>query len=326
MIVTYSFIIPVKAINAYIREAIPKILAIPRNDFEIIVYPDAVTDEQWEKTRQIATGPGGPAMKRSLALRDARESVFIFMDDDAYPDTGFLDALDRNFSDPNVIAVGGPAMTPSTDSFWQKVSGAVFLSTLSGGYPERYVPKEPRRPIDDWPSVNLSVRRSAFAAVGGFQSAYWPGEDTKLCMDLLEKKFGIIMYDPAVRAWHHRREGFFRHLRQVGSYGIHRGYFAKKYPATSLRLKYFFPSFFLLFFVLGGIAIFFSPLVRILYGGGLIVYALALSKAFFDIRKYEKTPFIALHALYYIFSTHLFYGARFLQGLLFTRKLKSSLR
>lgn len=322
----YSFIIPVKYVGDYAREAITKILEIKRNDYEILLYPDVVTKERWEKTRQIGTGPGGPAMKRTLALRDARGAIFVFIDDDAYPRKDFLDRLDDAFRDQQVIAVGGPAVTPATDSFWQKVSGAVFLSTLSGGYPKRYVPIGRIHHIDDWPSVNLSVRKDVFAAVGGFQSAYWPGEDTKLCIDLLEKKLGDIIYCPDVVVFHHRREGLLRHLKQVGNYGLHRGYFAKVYPKTSLRFTYFLPSAFLLFVASGGIASIFSPVVMKLYAAGFVLYAMALCKVFFDVRRYEKNPFIALHTLYYTFFTHLFYGARFIQGLVFIRKLRSSLR
>jgi succinate dehydrogenase/fumarate reductase cytochrome b subunit len=52
----------------------------------------------------------------------------------------------------------------------------------------------------------------------------------------------------------------------------------------------------------------------------------ALGNAFYDIYKYEKNFFIALAALYYIFLTHIFYGLRFLQGLLFERELKIKLK
>src|SRR3989338_1766095 len=136
----FSFIIPVKAINDYIRETVPKILLSSRQDYEIIIYPDQVTDERWPKTRQIASGLAGPARKRDLALRDAVGDILIFIDDDAYPEINYLDVLEKDFASPTVVGVGGPAVTPLDDSFWQQVSGAVFLSRWSGGAPERYRP------------------------------------------------------------------------------------------------------------------------------------------------------------------------------------------
>ena len=183
----YSFIIPVKEINDYIRESVKKILEIERDDYEIIIYPDKINSEIWKKTRQIASGFGGPAMKRSLALKDALGEILIFIDDDAFPENNFLETLEKDFVASQVAAVGGPAITPKTDNFWQKVSGAVFLSSLSGGYPERYVQVGDKKFVDDWPSVNLSIRKDVFRELGGFDCNYWPGEDTKLCLDIVDK-------------------------------------------------------------------------------------------------------------------------------------------
>lgn len=324
--IKYSFIIPVKEINDYIRESIPKILKIARDDYEIIIYPDQKTEESWEKTKQIATGPGGPAMKRSLAIRDAMGEILVFIDDDAYPEPAFLDILDIDFENSKIAAVGGPAVTPATDNYKQKVSGAVFLSPLSGGFPERYAPVGNKKYIDDWPSVNLSVRKNDFIKVNGFNSEYWPGEDTKFCVDLLEKTGKKILYDPELIVYHHRREGLKRHLKQVGRYGLHRGFFAKKYPQTSLKLKYFLPSTFMLYLIIGFSLALFYPWTAKFFLLGLIIYSLALAKAFMDIRKFEKNPLIILNSIYYIFFTHIIYGLTFLQGFMFTKNLKSKYR
>ena len=332
--VKYSFIIPVKVINDYVREAVGKILAIKREDYEIIVYPDEVDSESWPLTRQIATGHCGPAEKRSLAIRDAQGSILVFIDDDAYPENNFLEILDNVFSplldkerlgEVEIKAVGGPAITPRSDNFWQKVSGAVYLSSLSGANPERYVSIGQKKIVNDWPSVNFSIRKEAFTELNGFDSKFWPGEDTKLCLDLIKKYPDSIIYDPALIVYHHRRAGFFKHLKQTAGYGLHRGFFAKKYPATSFKFKYFIPSFFLLFVLFGGFLSFFSPLILDLYIFGWLLYLSALIKALTDILKYENFK-VAINSIYYIFFTHLVYGFKFIQGFLFTSELKSKLR
>lgn len=324
--IKYSFIIPVKEINDYIRESVPIILEIKRDDLEILVYPDNVSTDSWKFTKQIGTGPVGPAEKRSLAMRDATGEILIFIDDDAYPEKNFLDILDLDFKDSNIVAVGGPAITPKEDTFWQKVSGAVFLSPLSGGFPERYAPVGKKKFVSDWPSVNLSVRKNAFKDVGGFDSDYWPGEDTKLCLDLVAASNGKILYDPKLIAYHHRREGLLKHLNQVGGYGLHRGFFAKKFPETSFKLKYFIPSIFSSFILFGPLLSFYSSSIRSIFFMGLLVYFLALLKALSDILKFEKSIIVALFSLYYIFLTHIVYGFRFIQGFVFTTNLKSKLR
>jgi cellulose synthase/poly-beta-1,6-N-acetylglucosamine synthase-like glycosyltransferase len=324
--IKYSFIIPVKGINNFIRESVSKILEIKRDDFEVIIYPDEINPEFWPKTRQIKTGNVGPAQKRSLAIKDALGEILVFIDDDAYPNPDFLAKLDFDFNDEKVAAVGGPALTPSNDNFWQKVSGSIFLSKMAGGFPERYSSVGVKRYIDDWPSVNLSVRKEVFIKVGGFDCAYWPGEDTKFCLDLVEKLKGKILYDPELIVWHHRRQGLFKHLNQIGNYGLHRGFFAKKFPQTSFRLKYFLPSFFLAYVALGIFAsLLFSPFIK-LYLLGWLIYLSALIFASWEIYKHEKNILIILNSLYYIFFTHLIYGLKFIQGFVFVKELKSKLR
>lgn len=325
--IKYSFIVPVKEINDYIREGVAEILEIKRDDYEVIIYPDKLDSNLIAlKTRQIATGHVGPATKRTLAIKDALGEFLVFLDDDAYPESDFLDVLDGDFKDEAIKAVGGPAITPSNDNFWQKVSGAVFLSSLSGGVPERYIPQGEKRTVTDWPSVNFSLRKSVFGELGGFDSEFWPGEDTKLCLDLVKKYPTGIIYDPALIVYHHRRAGLLKHLKQVGGYGLHRGFFAKKYPETSYKLKYFIPSLFLLFMVIGGAFGIFNKTVFELYLLGWVIYLIALTKAIIDIRRYERNFLIVINAVYYIFFTHLVYGFNFLKGFLFVKNLKSKLR
>ncbi|MCF6149652.1 MAG: glycosyltransferase [Candidatus Kuenenia sp.] len=341
-----DIIIPVKEINNYIYESVPEMLNLDYENFGIIIFPDTFNGDerlmnlaqhlklktQNPKLKIIPTGNIGPAQKRDLALKHSDADIFAFLDDDAYPRKDWLKNAVKHFHDPLVAAVGGPAITPPNNSFYQKVSGAVFLSKISGGNPERYWPIGKIREVDDWPSVNLLVRRGVFEKIGGFNSAYWPGEDTKLCLDIV-KLGGKIIYDPDVIAWHHRREGLKRHLRQIGRYGLHRGFFAKKFPETSLRLKYFIPSFFVIFLLSylplslyttkrGCLAEIFNGL----YCSGITIYFVALGIAFYQIYRKEKNFSVSLVSLFYIFLTHIWYGIRFLQGFLFTKDLKSKLR
>jgi len=324
----FSIIIPVKAINDYIRETVSHILQLKEGDWELIVVPNEVPATEWSDPRiqLMRSGRVGPGAKRDMAAKVAKGTVLVFLDDDSYPEHDLLTVARPFFSDPSVAALGGPAVTPPEDGFWQKVSGAVFLSRFSGGMPERYVPVGKVRPADDWPSVNLMVRKSDFLAVGGFDSPYWPGEDTKLCLEIV-KTGKKIFYVPELVVWHHRRAGFFAHLRQVGAYGLHRGFFAKRYPETSLRIGYFVPAAFLIFFLLtiAGIVFGMPPQFKLIFLAAWSVYALALAKAFYDFVRHVS-PVVGLFAVGYTFCTHLIYGSQFIRGFLFTRNLVSRLR
>jgi len=125
--------------------------------------------------------------------------------------------------------------------------------------------------------------------------------------------------------WHHRRPGLAAHLKQVGAYGLHRGYFARKYPETSFKPLYFIPSAFLLFVILSAFLSLMPAAVRNLVLGGWAVYGLSLLLAFIDFVKYEKF-LVSVCSLPYVFLTHLVYGARFLQGFACKKNLVSELR
>jgi hypothetical protein len=168
------------------------------------------------------------------------------------------------------------------------------------------------------------VRKSDFLAIGGFDSPYWPGEDTKLCLDLIKITGKTIMYVPEMQVWHHRRAGLGAHLRQVGGYGLHRGYFAKRYPETSRRLPYFIPTCFLVFFVSNALIPFLNTPLLIAVYAIWVCYVVVMYAVWRDIRKYETMAVTGV-AVIYVMLTHLCYGGRFAQGLL-TTNLRSRLR
>ena len=261
--------------------------------------------------RIIPTGPVVPSRKRDMAVNYANGEILAFIDDDAYPRRDWLKNAIGNFSDPEVAAVGGPAITPDNDTLRQKASGLVYSSKLvSGQYAYRYSPKR-KKEVDDYPSCNFLIRKSVMQELGGFKTNFWPGEDTKLCLDITQRLGKKIIYDPTVIVYHHRRNLFLPHLRQIANYALHRGYFAKGYPATSLRIAYFIPSLFLLFLCAGAVFVFFASTLKIIY---LVILSLYLLLAIiFSINKELRLfPLIFMGTI----LTHLTYGFYFIKGLL----------
>ena len=82
-----SIIIPVKEINDYIREAVPKHLKLDYPDFEVLILPDRDSGEDFGPlVKIIPTYPKtGPADKRDLGTQKAQGEILAFIDDDAYP-------------------------------------------------------------------------------------------------------------------------------------------------------------------------------------------------------------------------------------------------
>ena len=323
----FSIIIPVKEINDYVRETVPYIQTLDLENWELIIVPNGPDQNEWESDKRISlfsSGRVGPADKRDQAAKIANGEILVFLDDDSYPKSDLLSIATTYFDDNSVSAIGGPAITPESDTYWQKVSGAVFLSKFTGGNPERYFPVGMAREVDDWPSVNFMVRKSDFIEVGGFDSPYWPGEDTHLCLKLIQKT-KKIMYAPELVVWHHRRSGLLRHMKQVGAYGLHRGYFARRLPETSLKAKYFAPSAILCLMTASMFSVFLPEIIRNLITLGLACYGIGLIIGCISIAKLT-TPRIALGAAPFVVTTHLTYGFRFLQGILKSRPLVSKLR
>jgi GT2 family glycosyltransferase len=323
----FSIVIPVKEVNDYVRETVPYLLDLDDDDWELLIVTNDQESNPWSatnKVRMLSSGRVGPADKRDQAAKVARGEILVFLDDDSYPQRDLLTVARRYFSDPGIAAIGGPAITPPTDTFKQKVSGAVFMSKLTGGSPERYLPVGQSRDVDDWPSVNLMVRRSAFIEVNGFDSPYWPGEDTFLCLKLVRRNHRIV-YAPDLVVWHHRREGLTRHMKQVGAYGLHRGYFVRKYPETSFRAGYFVPAAFVVFVLATPLAFVLPAWCQTLVVAGWSVYVLGLLLGVIDLARKVDVK-VALGALPYIVATHISYGCQFLRGITYRGQLVSKLR
>jgi len=133
------------------------------------------------------------------------------------------------------------------------------------------------------------------------------------------------MYAPNMIVWHHRRAGLYAHLKQVGAYGLHRGFFARHYPETSFRLKYFAPSAFSVLVVLTVAILWLPDDLYYFFGVLWIIYGVALLAGLMEILKYEKFTTTLIASIFYVPLTHFYYGIQFIRGF-FREKLVSQLR
>lgn len=318
-----SIIIPFKELNQLVIGNIQACLRSTHRKYEIILVPDKkVIVTGFKMCRIIPSGHVGPAIKRDLAARAAKGEILAFVDDDVEPTNYWLAALVAGFRDKDVVAVGGPGVTPPTAKWRESASGWFSASPIgSGGFSYRFLPQASRY-VDDYPSMNLAVRKADFWKVGGFDSAYWPGEDTKLCLDLVNKLGKKILYEPTALVYHHRRRLWVPHLLQHGNFGIHRGYFARVLPQTSARLVYFMPSGLVLmtiFFITG--IIIGNKWTMVGTGCFLLSYGLAVIVNAIWIKINSGSWVTGFISIPVTISTHLWYGIKFIQGYVFTRKL-----
>ncbi len=311
-----SIIIAVKELNDNLRVCLEHCLNLDYPDFEIIVFPDEPFQFPDSRVKVVPTGSLSPPRKRDLALSYAHGEIFAFIDDDAYPDRDWLKNAVKNFQDEQVGAVCGPAITAPNEPSRQIASGMVYESLLiSGDQLFRFKPLSKCK-VDDYPTCNLLVRFEVMRQLGGFNTDFWPGEDTFLCSGITDKLNKDIIYDPQVLVYHQRRPLFLPHLKQVASYGLHRGYFVKRGFRSSLRISYFLPSLLLLWAVGGLFAVFFLPVFRPVYVAASIIYLLLV--AIFSLP--GKPVLMGLKFLG-IIATHFTYGFFFFVGLL-SRRMK----
>ncbi|MBO7687891.1 MAG: glycosyltransferase [Kiritimatiellae bacterium] len=292
-------------------------------DFEVIVLPDAAPETPWRRCdfplSVIPTGKVRPAEKRNAGIAAAKGDVVAFIDDDAYPDARWLENAVKYFSDPAIGGVGGPGVTPPGDGFLARAGGRVYENVfVSGGYRYRYIGGRVRRDVDDYPSCNLLVRADVLRTIHGYRTDFWPGEDTLLCEDIVYGQGKRLVYDPWSIVYHHRRRLFGPHLRQLGRYAFHRGYFVKKSPKTSFKLSYFIPSLFVLGLVAGGAALgatatlrgTWVDVLRWTYFGVTGFYA-----AVTLVSSFALNPAMWLVTWLGVVASHVWYGIRFVCGL-----------
>lgn len=259
-----SIIIPLKKINDYIKEETEYLLEQIYTNFEIIILPDKYTDEEINielfkdyRIRIIETGELPPAIKRAVGVKKSSGNILAFLDDDTYPEKDWLHNALRAMESKGVKALGGPAVNTHKDNFSKQISGLIYSSSLmSGKHKARYIPDKVQY-VNDYPSCNFIITRELYEKVGGFDSEYWPGEDTILCNNIM-KANEKILYTPEALVYHHRRDLFFGHFKQLKGYAWHRGYFVKRFGGNSLSLSYFIPSVFLLYTIFLPFALYFN--------------------------------------------------------------------
>jgi len=297
-----SIIIPFKNFDEYVDECVKECKKLDYENFEIILLPDEPI-KIIKGVKIISTGPVSPGKKRNIGVKHSKGEYCAFIDSDAYPRKDWLINTIKHFSDFNVVAVGGPGLTPDNDGFLEKAGGMVMSSFLMGGMCTRYKLHKARK-NDDIHSCNFISRKSIFKKIK-WNEKYWPGEDTLICLDI-KRLGGTMIEDPNVVVYHHRRALFKKHLSQISRFGLHRGFFAKKFPKTSFRLTYFIPSILVLFLLFGWLVNIYLFLI------GLSAY---LFLTFFESLSAKNLKMIPLVWLG-IILTHITYGIFFLDGFL----------
>ncbi len=139
----------------------------------------------------------GAGSARNTAAAAINSDVIAFMDDDAEAEPDWIERLLEVYADPSVVAAGGaplPRYETERPGWFPANFDWIFGCAYVG------LPTE-TAPLKHLIGANMSVRRSALEAVGGFVGSDF--DDLNLCMRLLER-FGpqSTYYAPGAVVWH----------------------------------------------------------------------------------------------------------------------------
>jgi glycosyltransferase involved in cell wall biosynthesis len=254
-----------------------------------------------------------PSRQRNRAAEAARGEILYFLDDDALMDGENLRRLAQHFSDPAVVAVGGPSLTPADDSRCQRCFGLALASPIGGGgVRNRYRRAGQVRPTDDRELIlcNLGFRADAFRASGGFDERLYPNEENEL-LTRLARQGGMILHDPDLAVRRSQRQTFAAFVRQLFGYG--RGRAEQTLIGGRAGIITYLPMLFLLYLCLLPFLdnqVYYLPLLC--YGVAVVLFSLAAVA--------EGGLWSLLPCLLVVFpALHLAYGAGLIAGFAFPR-------
>ena len=275
--------------------------------------------------RVILTEKISQGEKFDIGAAQATGEILVFVGDDTYPASDWLTKAAAYFADPELVALGGPGLTPPEDSALQKASGFLYESPFAMGPTAFRHSRQKVRCCDDLPGTNLFIRKDAFNQVGGFDNSFCSGEDSYICNKLAkaikeQQKAHLVeglgpmrrwkmLFVPDVIVYHHRRNALRGYLRQIWGVGVMRAYFAKSFGGNSRRPTYFAPM----------VALFLIPALMLLSYTFAVATIIALvavvaSSASYYEGRYGQTG-AALRVGLAIPLTYITYGIGFLVGL-----------
>lgn len=305
-----SVIVPCKEINDYVKQCIENCKRQDYEDYEIILLPDNALGKI-DGVKIVPTGPVTPGAKRNIGIANSRGEICAFIDSDSYPRKDWVCNAMKYFNDPQIAAVGGPGLTPNEDGFMQRAGGHVLSSFMVGNIASRFK-VEHSFESDDVHSCNFIARKTVLEEVGGWNEKYWPGEDTLMCLAI--KKLGKKLIEASdVVVYHHRRPLFVSHLKQVSRFGLHRGFFVKRFQGNSFKITYFAPSLLVLSLFTG---VFVSAINFFIMEVLLLGAAIYLVLALIAVLRGVKEAKLILPVWLGIITTHIVYGMSFLIGLM----------
>jgi GT2 family glycosyltransferase len=138
---------------------------------------------------------------RNIGVEAASGAIVAFTDDDAVPRPEWLARLVAPYGDATVAGVGGWVFAPRRDEMQWRICTATRAGFPSPDSPPPWnqYARAGADPFLYLTGCNMSFRREAIVAVGGFNENYTYGhEDTEIAARILDAGHGLVLVEDAV--------------------------------------------------------------------------------------------------------------------------------
>jgi O-antigen biosynthesis protein len=210
-----------------LSKCLESLLRLDYPNYEVIVVNDGSTDTTAKIAsnygfRVITTENRGLSSARNTGLNAATGEIAAYIDDDAHADAHWLRYLASTFMNTQHVGVGGPNIAPPDDGL---IAECVAHSP---GNPVHILLSDSE--AEHIPGCNMAFRKSALAAIGGFDPQFRiAGDDVDVCWRLQQKGW-TLGYSPGAMVWHYRRNSVRAYWKQQHNYGKAESFLEKKWP------------------------------------------------------------------------------------------------
>lgn len=258
-----------------------------------------------------------PSRQRNRAAAAASGDILYFLDNDSIVTPRLFSRIVQYYQENhNLAGVGGPNLTPATDSFLQHSFGQALASRFAHfSMSARYKSTGRLRETDEKELIlcNLSVRRDVFLQEGGLNEAMYPNEENELITRLI-KKGHRFLYDPDAVVYRSRRTRIRGFIRQFLHYGKGRAQQMLIEGFSWKSLLFLAPLGFLVYFLCIILWSSFRLPPCWIFLPGVVYGALSLFSAIRIAYQEKQSWFLPILPLWFL-TMHLAYGAGFVHGL-----------
>lgn len=266
----FSLIIPVYNRPEEVEELLQSLsISDYKDNFEVVIIEDGSTItckrniEKFQTRLNISyffKQNSGPGDSRNFGMKNAKGDYFIIFDSDCIIPKHYLSEVSKSLQNHYVDCFGGPDKALDSFSDIQKAINFAMTSFLTTGGirggSEKIDKFQPR-------SFNMGLSKKAFETSGGFGNIH-PGEDPDLSIRLWNLGFETTLF-PNAFVYHKRRIDWNKFSIQVNKFGKARPILNSWYPKYN-KLTYFFPSVFIIGFILSLVLFaFVTKLLLLLY-------------------------------------------------------------